>query len=225
MKAARREEGIRKVLVASGVRMDLAQRSPAYMSQLVRHHVGGHLKVAPEHADPDVLRLMKKPGIDDFEAFARKFARLSAEAGKRQFLVPYFIAGHPGSDLDAMIHLAQFLKRTGYRPEQVQDFIPGPFDIATAMYYTGLDPMTGKPVYVARTATQRRLQRALLQFYKPDNYADVRRALEQAGRTDLVGGGPECLIPSRAPKVPGARGTAGGYRPHRKTARRRPRQQ
>jgi len=184
MKAARREEGIRKVLVASGVRMDLAQRSPAYMSQLVRHHVGGHLKVAPEHADPDVLRLMKKPGIDDFEAFARSFARLSAEAGKRQFLVPYFIAGHPGSDLDAMIHLAQFLKRTGYRPEQVQDFIPGPFDIATAMYYTGLDPMTGKPVHVARTATERRLQRALLQFYKPENYADVRRALEQAGRTD-----------------------------------------
>ena len=97
MKAARREEGIRKVLVASGVRMDLAQRSPAYMSHLVRHHVGGHLKVAPEHADPEVLRLMKKPGIDDFEAFARSFARLSAEAGKRQFLVPYFIAGHPGA--------------------------------------------------------------------------------------------------------------------------------
>lgn len=236
MQRASQEKAVKRVLVASGVRMDLALRSPAYLKQLVEHHVGGHLKVAPEHSDPEVLALMKKPSIEGFEAFGRRFADLSQEAGKRQFLVPYFIAGHPGCDLDAMIHLACFLKRTGYRPQQVQDFIPTPFDVATAMYHTGLDPMTGRPVAVARTTTERRLQRALLQFFQPENYADVRRALELADRTDLVGEGPECLIPSRAPRArpetarPVDRGSrpskdpasSAGYRPNRKTARRRP---
>jgi uncharacterized radical SAM protein YgiQ len=235
MKKAAQEKGIRKVLVASGVRMDLALQSRAYMKQLVEHHVGGHLKVAPEHADPDVLALMRKPTIEGFEAFAERFADLSRKAGKRQYLVPYFIAGHPGCGLDAMIRLAVFLKRAGYRPQQVQDFIPTPFDVATCMYYTGLDPATGRAVEVARTATERRLQRALLQFFKPENYADVRRALEQAGRTDLIGEGPDCLIPSRPPKTaakrrgplprPAAESPSDprstGYRPHRKTARRR----
>lgn len=237
MRRASREKAVKRVLVASGVRMDLALRSPAYLRQLVEHHVGGHLKVAPEHSDPEVLALMKKPPIEGFEAFGRRFADLSQEAGKRQFLVPYFIAGHPGCDLHAMIHLACYLKRTGYRPQQVQDFIPTPFDVATAMYYTGLDPMTGRPVAVARTATERRLQRALLQFFQPENYTDVRRALELAGRTDLMGEGPECLIPSRAPQPrsriarPVDRGSRpsedpqsnAGYRPNRKTARRKPR--
>jgi radical SAM superfamily enzyme YgiQ (UPF0313 family) len=233
MKKAAQEKGIRKVLVASGVRMDLALRSRAYMKQLVEHHVGGHLKVAPEHADPEVLRLMRKPTIDGFEAFSQRFAALSRKARKRQYLVPYFIAGHPGCGLDAMVRLAVFLKRTGYRPQQVQDFIPTPFDVATCMYYTGLDPATGREVEVARTATERRLQRALLQFFKPENYADVRRALEQAGRTDLIGNGPDCLIPSHPPRTaakrrkpqprPAAESASdprsAGYRPHRKTAR------
>jgi radical SAM superfamily enzyme YgiQ (UPF0313 family) len=237
MKRAAEEKGIKRVFVASGVRMDLALRSPAYMKQLVGHHVGGHLKVAPEHSEPDVLTLMKKPTIEGFEAFARRFAALSQKAGKPQFLVPYFIAGHPGCDLDAMIGLAVFLKRTGYRPQQVQDFIPTPFDVATAMYYTGSDPMTGQPVHVARTATQRRLQRALLQFFQPENYADVRHALELAGRTDLIGEGPESLIPTHPPRsrreisrpkagrsqAPRDRTADAGYRPHRKTARRKPR--
>lgn len=245
LRATRAVEGIKKVLVASGVRMDLALGSPAYLRELVQHHVGGHLKVAPEHSDPQVLCLMKKPGIETFEAFADRFERFSREAGKPQYLVPYFIAGHPGCGLPEMVALAQFLKRTGYRPEQVQDFYPTPFDIATCMYYTGIDPMTGEEVYVARGARERRLQRALLQFFIPERYFDVREALVEAGREDLIGDGPECLIPAKPPAGlrPGraqAKGRANrvrtatnedpsraasapsaGYRPHRKTARRR----
>ena len=234
MRKARKEPGISKVLVASGVRMDLAQQSPAYMEELVRHHVGGHLKVAPEHSDPEVLRLMKKPPIENFESFARLFGSLSQQAGKDQYLVPYLIAGHPGCDLKAMIGLALYLKRTGYRPQQVQDFIPGPFDVATCMYHTGLDPATMRPVYVPKGARERRLQRALLQFFMPENYPLVREALHQAGRADLIGDGPDCLIPSHPPRAAerqatkatgsrksgGSHAVGGGYRPHRKSARR-----
>jgi uncharacterized radical SAM protein YgiQ len=231
MKAARRQPGVKKVLVASGVRMDLARRSTAYINHLAKHHVGGHLKVAPEHSDPEVLRLMKKPPIACYEDFVRQYSAASRQAGKEQFLVHYFISGHPGCDLRAMIDLAVYLKLGGIRPEQVQDFIPGPFDIATCMYHTGLDPMTGEKVYVPKGSRERRLQRALLQYYKPENYHDVREALEKAGRTDLIGPGRDCLIGARPPK--GARkeptgkrsgkpsASAGGYRPHRKTAKRR----
>ncbi|MFH1920496.1 MAG: YgiQ family radical SAM protein [Planctomycetota bacterium] len=230
LKAARDEPGVQRVLVASGIRTDLAQRSTAYLSHLVRHHVGGHLKVAPEHADPEVLRLMKKPTIDDFDRFARQFATLSAQAGKEQYLVPYLIAGHPGSDLAAMIELALYLKRTGYRPEQVQDFIPGPFDLATSMYHTGLDPTTGQEVYVPKGARERRQQRALLQFWMPEHYPHVRQALEQANRPDLIGDGPACLIPAKLPKGAGrpphrrrsstkSPASSSGYRPRRGTAR------
>ncbi len=231
---SRKQPGVKRVFVASGVRTDLAQRSQAYLDQMARHHVGGHMKVAPEHTDPGVLELMKKPPIENYEAFAEQFHQASCRAGKQQYLVPYFIAGHPGSDLHAMIDVALYLKRSGQRPEQVQDFIPGPFDIATCMYHTGIDPMTGRDVYVARGMRQRRLQRALLQFFKPENDALVREALKETGRTDLIGSGPDCLIPANPPKqsekqppakkrsesppVPGQ-----GYRPHRKTSRKRSR--
>ncbi len=200
MREARQIPGIKKVLIASGIRMDLARRSPKYVRELVRHHVGGRLKVAPEHTDPHVLDKMRKPSRDDFEKFAAAFAAESAKAGKKQYLVPYFIAGHPGSDLNAMIDLAVFLKRHGYRPDQVQDFIPAPFDVATAMYHTGLDPFSKQPVYVARHLRDRKLQRALMQFFKPENYFAVRDALEQAGRQDLIGSGCDCLIPSAPPR-------------------------
>ena len=232
LKAARSEANVKRVLVASGIRTDLAQRSSAYLEQIARHHVGGHLKVAPEHADPGVLNLMKKPPIENFEAFAGRFRSASRKAGKQQYLVAYFIAGHPGSDLGAMIELACYLKRTGQRPEQVQDFIPGPFDLATCMYYTGIDPMTGRSVYVARGMRERRLQRALLQFFKPENDALVREALHKAGRRDLIGPGRKCLVPTHPPRKSGRRlpdrrrakstePVGHGYRPHRKTARRR----
>jgi uncharacterized radical SAM protein YgiQ len=200
MKRARTEPGIRKVLVASGIRMDLAQLSPEYLRELAAHHVGGHLKVAPEHTDPHVLDMMKKPANVNFEGFAAAFKQASTAAGKpKQSLVPYYIASHPGSDLHAMIDLAVFLKRNGYRPDQVQDFIPAPFDIATAVYYTGIDPFTKQEVYVARGLKDRKMQRALMQFFKPENYFMVREALIQAGRSDLIGGC-EGLIPANPPK-------------------------
>jgi uncharacterized radical SAM protein YgiQ len=243
MKKSREVEGVDKVLVASGIRMDLARLSPEYMKELAAHHIGGRLKVAPEHVDPKVLAAMKKPTHDTFEDFAEKFKEENRKAGKNQFLVPYFISGHPGSDLVAMIDLAIFLKRNGYKPDQVQDFIPAPFDVATAMYYTGRDPETGRELPIARNLRDRKLQRALLQFFKPENYFEVREALLKAGRKDLIGGGCDCLIPAnpprqaiearreRANKNPDdhvhardyfkTEGKTGGYRPQRPSARRR----
>jgi uncharacterized radical SAM protein YgiQ len=251
MRESRQVPGVKKVLVASGIRMDLARRSPEYMEELVKHHVGGHLKVAPEHVNEAVLDTMKKPKNDDFVAFGDEFKRASAAAGRKQYLVPYFIASHPASDVDAMIELAVFLKQNGYRPDQVQDFIPSPFDIAACMFHTGLDPFTKKPVYVAKQLRDRKVQRALLQFFKPENYFMVREALMQAGRRDLIGNGCDCLIPAQPPKEallkrrreanravkgdhyhslanpdkgepPGERGLPNkGYRPGRKSANRR----
>ena len=241
MRTVREEPGVKKVLVASGIRMDLARRSPEYMRELTAHHVGGHLKVAPEHTDPGVLALMKKPTVEDFQAFDREFKAASKQAGKKQYLVPYFIASHPGSTLDGMIDLALFLKRNHYEPDQVQDFIPSPFDIAACIYHTGMDPFTKKPVAIARHLRDRKLQRALMQFFKPENYFDVRRALEQAGRQDLIGAGCDCLIPERPPRqaIDRRRRQAnreigeqtsgdhirskpgGGYRPQRKLAAKR----
>ncbi len=201
MRKSRETPGIKKVLVSSGLRMDLAQLYPEYVRELAAHHVPGRLKVAPEHTDPGVLNQMKKPSIDNFGQFAEMFNKESAKAGKpKQFLVPYFISSHPGSDLPAMIDLAIYLKRNGYKPDQVQDFIPAPFDIATCMYYTGLDPMTKKPVGVAKAMHDRKLQRALMQFFKPENYFAVREALTKAGRGDLIGNGCDALIPASPPK-------------------------
>ena len=201
MQKARTVPGVTRVNIASGVRMDLARRDPRYVRELAAHHVGGHLKVAPEHTDAETLALMKKPGVEDFDVFAREFREASRAAGKpKQYLVPYYIASHPGSTAQAMIDLALYLKRNGYRPRQVQDFIPAPMDIATCMYYTGLDPITMKPVTVARSVSDRRVQRALLQFFKPENYFETRKALLEAGRGDLIGDGCDALIPATPPR-------------------------
>jgi len=201
MRESRRQKGVKKVFVASGVRMDLARLSPEYMRELAAHHVGGHLKVAQEHNDDKTLALMKRPSPETFQDFDRKFRRESKKAGKEQYLVPYFISAHPGTDVNAMIELAVFLKKNGYKPEQVQDFIPAPFDIAACMYHTGLDPITKKKVYVARHLGDRKVQRALMQFFKRENYYAVRRALLEAGRGDLIGGGCDCLIPAHPPQA------------------------
>jgi len=200
MRRSREVPGVKKVHVASGIRMDLVRDEPEYMEELVRHHVGGHLKVAPEHTSDRVLSCMKKPPQHTFEAFAARFKETSAQCGKEQYLVPYFIASHPGSGVQEMIELAVQLKKNGYRPRQVQDFIPAPMDVATCMYYTGLDPYTMKPVPVARKMKARRVQRALLQYFKPENWFEVRDALTGAGRQDLIGDRPECLIPARPPR-------------------------
>jgi len=194
MRKSRSIPGVKKVHIASGIRMDLARNEPEYLDELVTHHVGGHLKVAPEHVSDRVLEMMKKPAQNTFEEFSERFREASERAGKDQYLVPYFIASHPGSGLEEMIELAQFLKRTGHRPRQVQDFIPAPMDIATCMFHTGIDPETMKPVRVAKRPGDRALQRALLQFFLPENYFEVKKALKQAGREDLIGDGPDCLI-------------------------------
>jgi uncharacterized radical SAM protein YgiQ len=196
MTQSRQVPGIKRVHVASGVRMDLAGKDPEYLEDLAQHHVGGHLKVAPEHVSPSVLELMKKPDVESFDEFAEAFKAASGRAGKEQYLVPYFISGHPGSGVEEMIELAVFLKQRGYRPRQVQDFIPAPMDIATCMYHTGLDPLTMTPVKVAKHLRDRRLQRALMQFFLPENHDKVRQILREYGREDLIGSGPECLVPA-----------------------------
>jgi len=165
-----------------------------FLRELVQYHVSGQLKVAPEHVSANVLALMGKAPHQTFEAFSRKYAELNAEMGKRQYLVPYFISGHPGADLSAALELALYLKRTGFVPDQVQDFYPTPGTLATAMWWCGFNPLDGKPVYVAKGAHERALQRALLQFNKPQNAPLVREALQKLGRPDLIGTRPSCLI-------------------------------
>jgi uncharacterized radical SAM protein YgiQ len=216
MKAVREEEGIQKVFLASGVRYDLAERSPEFIAELARHHTGGQLSVAPEHSKKDVLEKMKKPGIESYERFAEEFKCASQEAGKSQFLVPYFISGHPGSTLRDMVDLAIYLKKTGSRPRQVQDFIPTPMSMATSMYYTGIDPFTREPVYTAKDLREKRLQKALLLYWDPAHHEEAREALIKAGRADLIGTKPHCLVPPATgkgalprymqPKSKGARG-------------------
>ncbi len=195
MRAVREEEGVKHVFIASGVRYDLAERSPEYVKELATHHVGGHLSVAPEHASPKVLAKMKKPGIASFERFQSMFACASEDAGKEQYDIPYFISGHPGSELTDMVELALWLKRNGKRPRQVQDFIPTPMSMSTAMYYSGYDPLTLDPVYTARGLREKRLQKALLLYWNPEHWPLAREALTLAGREDLIGRGPACLVP------------------------------
>ncbi len=200
MRQSRAVPGIKRVNIASGIRMDLARNEPKYLDELAREHVGGLLKVAPEHVSDSVLRLMKKPAIGSFEDFSKRFQRASKAAGKEQYIVPYFISSHPGSDIDEMIELACFLKRNDLQPRKVQDFIPAPMDVATCMYHTGLDPETMKPVYSAKTQKARTDQRALLQYWKPENHGLLKKILLRAGREELIGNDPGCLIPERAPR-------------------------
>jgi len=201
MRKARSVDGIKQVHVASGIRMDLAREDNEYLEELAAYHTGGHLKVAPEHVSERVLAQMKKPPNHTFDEFAERFQKASRRVGKEQYLVPYFIASHPGSAVEDMIELAVFLKQRGYRPRQVQDFIPAPMDIATCMYHTGLDPMTMKAVDTVHKLRDRVVQRALMQFFEPENYFVVRKALIDAGRKDLIGKGKQCLIPEQAPKA------------------------
>jgi uncharacterized radical SAM protein YgiQ len=193
LQKVRSEPGIKRVFVASGVRYDLAMRSPEFIAELAKHHTGGQLSVAPEHNDPEVLDKMKKPPVEHYERFAQAFCQASEEAGKEQYLVPYFITGHPGSTLKDTIALALWLKERGMRPRQVQDFIPTPMAIATAMYFTGLDPLTGKPVHVARDLREKRMMKALLFYWDPQHWPLAREALLKAGRRDLIGR----LVPER----------------------------
>ncbi|MBE2253134.1 MAG: YgiQ family radical SAM protein [Myxococcus sp.] len=195
MQSVRKEEGVKHVFIASGVRYDLAELNPEYVKELAAHHTGGQLSVAPEHVSPGVLEKMKKPGIESYERFQTMFACASKDAGKEQYDIPYFISGHPGSSLEDMVELALWLKKNGRRPRQVQDFIPTPMSMAAAMYFTGLDPMKMEPVYTARGLKEKRLQKALLLYWNPEHWEDAREALTQAGRTDLIGHGKDALVP------------------------------
>jgi uncharacterized radical SAM protein YgiQ len=217
MKAVREEQGVNKVFIASGIRYDLAERSPEFVAELARHHTGGQLSVAPEHNKKEVLDKMKKPGIQSYERFVEQFKCASEEAGKNQYLVPYFISGHPGSTLRDMADLAVYLKSKNSRPRQVQDFIPTPMSMATCMYYTGIDPFTRKPVYTAKDLHEKRLQKALLLYWDPAHHEEAREALCKAGRPDLIGTKPRCLVPPATGK-----GAPPRYLQKIKSARARP---
>lgn len=187
---------IKKVFIRSGLRYDyiLADKNDKFLQELIEHHISGQLKVAPEHISPKVLKYMGKPAGQAYEKFRKKFFQINEKLGKKQFIVPYFMSSHPGSTLETAIELAEYLRDTGYQPEQVQDFYPTPGTLSTTMFYTGLDPLTMKEVYIPKSKTEKAMQRALLQFRDPKKYILVHAALTQAGRTDLIGFGPKCLI-------------------------------
>lgn len=188
--------GVKKVFIRSGIRFDylMADSDETFFRELTRHHISGQLKVAPEHCSANVLDRMGKPHKEVYEAFSRRFYELTADAGLRQYLVPYLMSSHPGSTISDAISLALFLKREGIHPEQVQDFYPTPGTISTCMFYTGLDPYTLEPVYVPKSPREKADQRALLQYFKPENAERVRRILTEAGRRDLIGTRARCLV-------------------------------
>ncbi len=189
-------KGVKKVFVRSGIRFDylILDEDDTFFRQLVTHHTSGQLKVAPEHCALNALTMMGKPPVEVFERFKKKFFKLSEEAGLEQYLVPYLMSSHPGSTMNDAVDMALWLKQWGYSPEQVQDFYPTPGTISTVMYYTGIHPMTGQNVYVTTDYHEKQLQRALLQYSRPENANLVREALKIAGREDLIGNGPECLV-------------------------------
>ena len=207
---------VKKVFIRSGIRYDymLKDKDDSFFKELVKYHVSGQLKVAPEHCSAAVLDKMGKPHIEAYIEFSKKYFQLSDSANKEQYLVPYLMSSHPGSTLDDAVELALFLKKRHIRPEQVQDFYPTPGTISTCMFYTGLDPYTMQPVYVAKSPEEKAMQRALLQYDRPQNRELVEKALRRCGRYDLIGTGPHCLVrPSRpqAPKRP--------YAPQKKNAK------
>ncbi len=194
--------GIKKVFVRSGIRYDymLQDKNDDFFAELVKYHISGQLKVAPEHCIDSVLDYMGKPHIDVYERFMDKYKRLNNKFCKEQYIVPYLMSSHPGSTLQDAVALAEYLNKMGRQPEQVQDFYPTPGTISTCMYYTGIDPTTMKSVYVAKTFHEKAMQRALLQWKRPDKRRLVIEALKEAGREDLIGYGPECLVRPDAPQ-------------------------
>ena len=188
--------GVKKVFLRSGLRYDylLYEKDPQVLYEICEHHVSGQLKVAPEHVSSEVLKIMQKPGPQVYQKFTERYVEVNKKLGKKQFLVPYFIVAHPGCTLNDAVKLAEYVRDLGYNPEQVQDFTPTPGSLSTCMYYTGLDPFTGNPIYVPKSVNERKMQRALLQYRNPKNRSLVKEALKAAGRDDLIGKGPKCLV-------------------------------
>lgn len=209
---ARSLRGVKKILIGSGLRYDLAVKSPEYVKELVTHHVGGYLKIAPEHTEGGPLSKMMKPGIGSYDRFKQLFEKFSAEAGKKQYLIPYFIAAHPGTSDEDMMNLAIWLKRNGFRADQVQTFYPSPMATATAMYHSGKnplkgisrDPLKGESVDIVRGEKRRRLHKAFLRYHDANNWPLLREALKSMGRADLIGNGKHHLIPNFQPATDGS---------------------
>ena len=214
LRRLRQVPGVKKVFVRSGVRFDYAlfDKDDSFLKELVQHHVSGQLKVAPEHVSERTLAAMNKPSHEVYEAFLNKYARLNRQFGLKQYVVPYFISSHPGCTLEDAIQLSEYLKAINHRPEQVQDFYPTPGTVSTCMYYTGLDPRTMAPIHVHK-GEEKRMQRALMQYWLPQNRPLVEKALRLCHREDLIGRGGRCLIPERGrpaePKVTKKKGKPG----------------
>ncbi len=220
-------DGVKKVFVRSGIRFDylMYDKDDSFFKQLVTHHVSGQLKVAPEHCSNNALMMMGKPPVEVFEGFKKKYFDICHKAGLEQYIVPYLMSSHPGATMKDAVEMALWLKKWGYQPEQVQDFYPTPGTVSTVMYYTGINPLTKKPVYVCTDYHEKQLQRALLQYSRPENANLVREALSTAGREDLIGTTPDCLVRpafgerfggefkkskrARTPQSAGARGKKG----------------
>jgi hypothetical protein len=209
---ARSLKGIKKILIGSGLRYDLAVQSPEYVKELVQHHVGGYLKIAPEHTEGGPLSKMMKPGIGTYDKFKAMFDQYSTEAGKKQYLIPYFIAAHPGTSDEDMMNLAVWLKHNGFRADQVQTFYPSPMATATAMFHSGLNPLKGisrtagksEKVDIVRGEKRRRLHKAFLRYHDANNWPLLREALKAMGRADLIGNGKHHLIPTWQPATDGS---------------------
>ena len=206
-RAARKVPGVKRVLIASGLRYDLAVQDEEYVEELVTHHVGGYLKIAPEHSEKHTLAMMMKPGMGSYYAFKKLFEKFSKAAGKKQYLIPYFIAAHPGSSDDEMVKLALWLKENRFRVDQVQTFYPSPMALATAMYHSGRNPLKplrykrGQSVFSAKTLPERRLQKAFLRYHDESNWGYLRQSLIRMNRRDLIGEGPGKLVPAERNKT------------------------
>ncbi len=206
---AREIKGVKKILISSGLRYDLAVKSPEYVKELVQHHVGGYLKIAPEHSEKNVLDKMMKPGMGAYDTFKEMFERYSEEAGKKQYLIPYFIAAHPGTTDEDMLNLALWLKRYSFRLDQVQNFTPTPMAMATAMYHSGKNPLRkvtddSEDVVVPKAGKLRKLHKAFIRYHDPANWPMIREALKNMGRADLIGPGKKQLVPAFQPAVIGS---------------------
>ena len=202
MKKLRSIEGIKKVFIRSGIRYDYAiyDNNDDFIEELCKYHVSGQLRTAPEHVSESVLKLMGKPSIKIYNKFVEKFNDVNKKIKKEQYIVPYFISLHPGSRLKDAIELAEYIRDMGHIPEQVQDFYPTPGTLSTCMYYTGFNPLTNKEVYVPKDIEEKKMQRALLQYSKKENYELVLKALKKENRYDLIGYGPKALIKPRQKK-------------------------
>jgi uncharacterized radical SAM protein YgiQ len=214
--------GVKKVFIRSGIRFDYAllDQDRTFIRELAAYHTSGQLRLAPEHVSDAVLRVMGKPANDVYQQFVREFEQASRAAGKEQYVLPYLMSSHPGSTMKEAVELAEFCRDLGFNPEQVSDFYPTPSTVSTCIYYTGIDPRTMEPVYCPTNPHEKALQRALIQYRDPKNHALVREALRRAGRQDLIGYGPKCLVRPEKEKHPKTDGPQQG-KPRRKPPRRR----